>query len=52
MNSSFTGTSDVIRSMAFKMLEKFDCYWNMIHGVMAVATILDNGGAMCSLGCS
>ncbi|KAK9983094.1 hypothetical protein SO802_032619 [Lithocarpus litseifolius] len=23
------------------MLEKFDCYWNVIHGVMAVATILD-----------
>ncbi|XP_030941545.1 zinc finger BED domain-containing protein RICESLEEPER 2-like [Quercus lobata] len=21
--------------------EKFDCYWNVIHGVMAVATILD-----------
>ena len=23
------------------MLEKFDCYWNMIHGIMAVATLLD-----------
>ena len=23
------------------MLEKFDSYWNVIHGVMVVATILD-----------
>ena len=23
------------------MLEKFDFYWNVIHGVMVVATILD-----------
>ena len=23
------------------MLEKFDCYWNMIHGIMAVVTLLD-----------
>ena len=41
LNSWFTSTSDVIRSMTFKMLEKFDCYWNVIHDVMAVATILD-----------
>ncbi|KAL4595873.1 hypothetical protein ACB092_12G124000 [Castanea dentata] len=37
----FSFLSDVIRSMTFKMLEKFDCYWNVIHGVMAVTTILD-----------
>ena len=41
LNSWFTSTSDVIRSMTFKMLEKFDCYWNVIHDVMVVATILD-----------
>ncbi|XP_050278193.1 zinc finger BED domain-containing protein RICESLEEPER 2-like [Quercus robur] len=41
LNSWFTSANDVIRSMAFKMLEKFDCYWNVIHGVMAVAIILD-----------
>ena len=41
LNSWFTSASDVIRSMAFKMLENFDCYWNVIHGVMVVATILD-----------
>ena len=41
LNSWFTSASDVIRRMTFKMLEKFDCYWNMIHGVMVVATILD-----------
>ena len=41
LNSWFTSTNDVIRSVAFKMLKKFDCYWNVIHGVMAVATILD-----------
>ena len=34
LNSWFTSPSDIIRSMAFKMLEKFDCYWNMIHSVM------------------
>jgi hypothetical protein len=27
--------------MAFRMLEKFDSYWNVIHEIMAVATILD-----------
>ena len=31
----------MIRSMAFNMLEIFDCYWNVIHVVMAMATILD-----------
>ncbi|KAK9984027.1 hypothetical protein SO802_033552 [Lithocarpus litseifolius] len=41
LNSWFISPSDIIRSMAFKMLEKFDCYWNAIHGVMVVATILD-----------
>ncbi|KAK9986183.1 hypothetical protein SO802_031134 [Lithocarpus litseifolius] len=41
LNSWFTSANDIIRSTAFKMLEKFDCYWNVIHGVMAVATILD-----------
>ena len=42
LNSWFTSVSEVIRSMAFKMLEKFDCYWNVIHGVLAMATILDS----------
>jgi len=23
------------------MLENFDCYWNVIHGVLAVVAILD-----------
>lgn len=32
---------EVIRGMATKMLEKFDKYWSVIHGMMAVATILD-----------
>ena len=41
LNLWFTSTNDVIRSMAFRMLERFDSYWNVIHGVMAVATILD-----------
>ena len=41
LNSWFTNPSDIIRSMIFKMLEKFDYYWNVIHGVMVVATILD-----------
>uniref|UniRef100_A0A2N9IB42 HAT C-terminal dimerisation domain-containing protein n=1 Tax=Fagus sylvatica TaxID=28930 RepID=A0A2N9IB42_FAGSY len=41
LNLWFTSTNDVIRSMAFRMLEKFDSYWNVIHGVMVVATILD-----------
>ena len=33
LNSWFTSASDVTRSMAFKMLENFDCYWNVIHVV-------------------
>ena len=41
LNSWFTSPSDMIRSMTFKILEKFDCYWNVIHCVMAAATILD-----------
>uniref|UniRef100_A0A2N9ED94 HAT C-terminal dimerisation domain-containing protein n=1 Tax=Fagus sylvatica TaxID=28930 RepID=A0A2N9ED94_FAGSY len=41
LNLWFTSPNDMIRSMAFRMLEKFDSYWNVIHGVMAVATILD-----------
>ena len=41
LNSWFTSASYVIKNMAFKMLEKFDCYWNVSHGVMAMATILD-----------
>ena len=41
LNLWFTSTNNVIRSMAFRILEKFDSYWNEIHGVMAVATILD-----------
>ena len=41
LNSWFTSPSDIIRSMTFKMLEKFYYYWNVIHGVMAVTTILD-----------
>ncbi|KAK2665492.1 hypothetical protein Ddye_004066 [Dipteronia dyeriana] len=27
--------------MAVKMIEKFEKYWDVIHGVMVVATILD-----------
>ena len=27
--------------MTFRILEKFDNYWNVIHEIMAVATILD-----------
>ena len=41
LNSWFINPRDIIRSMAFKMLEKIDCYWNVIHRVMTVATILD-----------
>ena len=41
LNLWFVSTNDVIRSMTFRMLEKFDSYWNVIHGVMAVTTILD-----------
>ena len=41
LNSWFTSLSDTIRSRAFNMLEIFDCYWNVIHVVMAMATILD-----------
>ena len=41
LSSWFRSSSDVIRSMTFKILEKLDCYWNVIHGIMVVTTILD-----------
>lgn len=33
--------NSVITNMAFSMLSKFDSYWNVIHGIMGVAAILD-----------
>lgn len=32
---------DVIKDMALNMLEKFNKYWSVIHGVMGIATVLD-----------
>lgn len=32
---------DVIRNMASSMLEKFEKYWNVVHGIMGVAAVLD-----------
>ena len=32
---------DLIRNMASSMLEKFEKYWDVVHGMMAVAAILD-----------
>ncbi|XP_071738736.1 zinc finger BED domain-containing protein RICESLEEPER 2-like [Rutidosis leptorrhynchoides] len=31
----------IIRDMAMKMISKYDKYWNVIHGFMGVAAILD-----------
>ena len=28
--------------MATKMMNKFECYWNVIHDIMEVATVLDS----------
>lgn len=36
-----TAHNEMIRSMAEKMLQKFDKYWHIIHGIMGVATVLD-----------
>ena len=41
LNLWLSSTNDMIKSMASRMLEKFNSYWNVIHGIMAVATILD-----------
>ena len=32
---------ELIRNMASSMLDKFNSYWNVIHGVIGVAAILD-----------
>jgi hypothetical protein len=32
---------DVVKNMALRMLEKFNKYWSVIHGIMGVATVLD-----------
>ncbi|KAK2644855.1 hypothetical protein Ddye_020050 [Dipteronia dyeriana] len=36
-----TNENEVIKEMAVKMIEKFEKYWDVIHGVMVVATMLD-----------
>ncbi|TXG63631.1 hypothetical protein EZV62_010625 [Acer yangbiense] len=36
-----TSESEVIRKMAENMIQKHEHYWGVLHGVMAVATILD-----------
>nr|XP_028957589.1 zinc finger BED domain-containing protein RICESLEEPER 2-like [Malus domestica] len=36
-----TSRRDEIKNMARSMIEKFDKYWSVIHGIMAVATVLD-----------
>ncbi|KAK0608058.1 hypothetical protein LWI29_024888 [Acer saccharum] len=33
--------NEVIKEMTVKMIENFEKYWDMIHGVMAVATVLN-----------
>lgn len=37
----FGSGNEVIRRMASKMWPKFEKYWDMIHGLMGVATVLD-----------
>ncbi|KAL7147969.1 hypothetical protein ABFS83_06G146700 [Erythranthe nasuta] len=41
LNEWSTSTNNVIKNMALSMLEKFDSYWDVIHGIMGVAAILD-----------
>ncbi|KAH7663375.1 Tam3-transposase (Ac family) protein [Dioscorea alata] len=36
-----TSSNVVIQRMATKMMDKFKCYWSVIHDIMGVATILD-----------
>ncbi|CAN6579011.1 unnamed protein product [Malus baccata var. baccata] len=36
-----TSRRDEIKNMARSMIEKFDKYWSVIHGIMAVATVFD-----------
>ncbi|XP_031281355.1 zinc finger BED domain-containing protein RICESLEEPER 1-like [Pistacia vera] len=41
--------NDLIRNMATKMLEKFNKYWDVIHGILGVASLLDPRYKMKSL---
>ncbi|KAH9780517.1 BED-type domain-containing protein [Citrus sinensis] len=41
LNAWLNSSCDVIKNMAKSMLEKFGKYWDEIHGVMAVAVVLD-----------
>ncbi|XP_023752092.2 zinc finger BED domain-containing protein RICESLEEPER 3-like [Lactuca sativa] len=34
-------SNEVIKQMATKMLQKFDKYWSVIHGIMGMAAVLD-----------
>ncbi|CAN6696665.1 unnamed protein product [Malus baccata var. baccata] len=36
-----TSRRDEIKNMARSMIEKFDKYWSVIHGIMVVTTVLD-----------
>lgn len=36
-----TSCSDIIQSMAASMILKFDKYWGLINGVMAIGAVLD-----------
>ncbi|CAN1317100.1 Putative AC9 transposase [Linum perenne] len=41
LNSWVESPIDVIAEMARRMLVKFDSYWDVIHGMLGVSTILD-----------
>ncbi|KAG5515923.1 hypothetical protein RHGRI_036831 [Rhododendron griersonianum] len=40
----------VIREMAKRMVEKFDEYWSMVHGVVGVSAVLDPSSMMEGIG--
>ncbi|GAV92143.1 Dimer_Tnp_hAT domain-containing protein/DUF4413 domain-containing protein, partial [Cephalotus follicularis] len=42
-------SDEIISTMANKMLVKFEKYWDAIHGIMAVACVLDPRYKMCLL---
>ena len=41
LNEWLMSSNVVISTMAKSMVAKFDAYWNVIHKLMGVATVLD-----------
>lgn len=41
LNEWMDCSNHIVSSMAFKMIQKFDEYWGVIHQLMGVATVLD-----------